>query len=82
MSVLKYGKSGVLSHAYPILSRIRGLKGVMPVIASLRKFDHEEVAKERMEALQSIIPPAEELRLREFQTSRPDRAIRHLSTYR
>ena len=51
MSVLKYGKSGVPSHAYPILSRIRGLKEVMPVIASLRKFDCEEVAKERMKIL-------------------------------
>ena len=51
MSVLKYGKSGVPSHAYPIVSRIRGLKGVMPVIASLRKFDCEEVAKERMKII-------------------------------
>jgi len=51
MSVLKYGKSGVLSHAYPILSRIKSLKGVMPVISSLRKFDTEEVAKERMKIL-------------------------------
>lgn len=38
-------------HAYPILSRIRGLKGVMPVIASLRKFSESEVAKERMKIL-------------------------------
>ena len=51
MSVLKYGKTGVPSHTYPILSRIRGLKGVMPVISSLRKFDTDEVAKERMKIL-------------------------------
>lgn len=51
MSGVKFGKTGVPSHAYPILSRIRGLKGVMPVIASLRMFDIEEVAKERMKIL-------------------------------
>jgi len=51
MSGVKHGKTGVSSHAYPIVSRIRGLKGVMPVISSLRKFDREEVAKERMKIL-------------------------------
>lgn len=51
MSGVKFGKTGVPSHAYPILSRIRGLKEVMPMIASLRKFDIEEVAQERMKIL-------------------------------
>lgn len=51
MSALKYGKTGIPSHAYPILSRIRGLKGVMPMISSLRKFSEDEVAQERMKIL-------------------------------
>jgi putative transposase len=51
MSGLKYGKTGVPSHAYPIMSRIKGLKGVIPVISSLRKFDTSDVAKERMKIL-------------------------------
>ena len=51
MSGIKHGKTGVHMHAYPILSRIRGLKGVMPVIASLRKFSENEVAQQRMKIL-------------------------------
>lgn len=51
MSGVKHGKTGTPSHAFPILSRIRGLKGVMPVIASLRKFDANEVATERKRIL-------------------------------
>jgi len=70
MSVLKYGKSGVPSHAYPILSRIRGLKGVMPVISSLRKFDHEEVAKERMKILSFYERYGENATLEAFGVSR------------
>ena len=51
MAGVKFGKTGVSSQAYPILSRIKGLKGVMRVISSLRKFDQDEVAKERMKIL-------------------------------
>jgi putative transposase len=48
MSGVKFGKTGIPSHARYIYARIRGSKGVMPVISSLRKFDESEVAKERM----------------------------------
>lgn|GEM_PF-4114330 len=56
MSGVKFGKTSVPSHAYPILGRIRGLKGVMPVISSLRKFDVSDVARERMRILSFYEP--------------------------
>jgi len=45
------GKSGVPSKAYPILSRIRGGEKVINMIASLRRFDKDEVAKERLKII-------------------------------
>jgi putative transposase len=48
MSGVKFGKTGVPSHVRYIYARIRGSKGVMPVISSLRKFDESDIAKERM----------------------------------
>ena len=38
--------------AYPIFSRIRGLKEVKKVIASLRRFSRDEVAKERLKIIE------------------------------
>lgn len=52
MSCLKRGKSGTSGKAYPILSRIRGLKGVTNVLYSLRKFSDDERAKERLKIIQ------------------------------
>jgi len=48
MSVVKFGKIGVPSHVRYVYARIRGSKGVMPVIRSLRKFEDSDVAKERL----------------------------------
>ena len=46
-----YGKTGVPCKAYPIFSRILGSKKVINMIASLRRFDKSEVAKERMKII-------------------------------
>ncbi|MFH0749777.1 MAG: hypothetical protein V1917_02575, partial [Candidatus Gottesmanbacteria bacterium] len=70
MSGIKFGKTGVPSHAYPILSRIRGLKGVMPVISSLRKFDTSDVAKERMRILSFYETYGEHAAMEAFGVSR------------
>ena len=70
MSGVKFGKTGVPSHAYPILSRIKGLKGVMPVISSLRKFDTSDVAKERMRILSFYETYGEHAALEAFGVSR------------
>jgi len=48
MSGVKFGKTGVPSHVRYIYARIRGSKGVMPVISSLRQFEGDSVAKERL----------------------------------
>jgi len=48
VSVLKRGATGVPTKAYPILSRIKGLKEVKEMLSSLRKFSQSEVAQERL----------------------------------
>ena len=48
MSGVKFGKTGIPSHLHYIYGKIRGSKGVMPVISSLRKFEANDIAKERM----------------------------------
>jgi len=70
MSGVKHGKTDAPSHAYPILSRIRGLKGVMPVIASLRKFDTDAVAMERMRILSFYDTYGEHATMEAFAVSR------------
>src|SRR3990170_4142496 len=45
------GKTGVPGKAYPILSRIRGGEKVINMIASLRRFDKDEVARERLKII-------------------------------
>ena len=47
MSILKQGKTGVPSKAYPILSRIRGLRRMTSMLKSLKHFSESEVAQER-----------------------------------
>jgi putative transposase len=37
--------------AYPIFSRIRGLKGAQSMLTSLRRFTHKEIAQKRMEMI-------------------------------
>ena len=44
-------KTGVPSKSYPIFSKIQGVKKVMNMIYALRKFDKDEVAKERMKII-------------------------------
>src|SRR3989344_2454132 len=39
------------SKSYPLWSYISGIKGVMRMVPSLRKFDSSEVAKKRMEMI-------------------------------
>jgi len=51
MSQLKRGKIGVLGKSYFIFSRIRGLKRVINMISSLRRFDQDEVATQRMKII-------------------------------
>ena len=46
-----HGKTGVVGKAYPIFSRILGVKKVISMIASLRRFDKDEVAQERMKII-------------------------------
>src|SRR3990172_2029668 len=46
-----HGKTGTVSRAYPIFSRIRGAKKVISMIASLRRFDKDEVARQRMKII-------------------------------
>jgi hypothetical protein len=46
-----HGKTGVSGKCYPIFSRIRGAKVVMNMIASLRRFDKDEVANQRMKII-------------------------------
>lgn len=45
------GKTGVPSKCYLIFSRIRGAKKVINMIASLRRFDKDEVATQRMKII-------------------------------
>jgi transposase InsO family protein len=45
------GKTGMSSKAYPIFSRITGGKKVITMIHSLRRFDKDEVAQERMKII-------------------------------
>ena len=40
-----------VAKAYPILSRIRGLKGAQSMLSSLRKFNRDEIAQKRMEMI-------------------------------
>lgn len=51
MSGLKQGKTGVSSRAYPLFGRIKGAKGVMSMIYSLRRFSQSEVAQQRMKII-------------------------------
>ena len=46
-----HGKTGVAGKAYPIFSRIRGAKKVINMIASLRRFDRDEVATQRLKII-------------------------------
>jgi len=48
MSAVKRGKIGVSGKSYFIFSRIRGSKEVISMISSLRRFDKDEVATQRM----------------------------------
>lgn len=48
MSGVKFGNTGVPSHLHFIYGKIKGSKGVMSVISSLRKFESNSIAKERM----------------------------------
>lgn len=48
MSVLKKDKTGVSSKAYPIFSRIKGLKEVKTMLSSLKRFYRDEVAQKRL----------------------------------
>ena len=51
MSGVKFGSTGCPSKAYPIFSRIRGYWRWVNMLYSLRKFDSNEVAKERMKII-------------------------------
>jgi hypothetical protein len=51
MSAVKRGKTGVSGKAYPIFWRIQGAKEVIKMIASLGRFDKDEVAKQRMKII-------------------------------
>lgn len=51
MSGVKFGSTGVPTKAYPIFSRIRGYWRYVNMLYSLRKFDHGEIAKERMKII-------------------------------
>lgn len=70
MSCLKRGKSGTSSKAYPIFSRIRGLKGVTNVLYSLRKFSDDERAKERLKIIQFYDKHGEKLTKEAFKAGR------------
>jgi len=48
MSVLKQGRTGVPSKAYPILSRIHGLRRMTDMLKSLKRFSESEIAQERL----------------------------------
>ena len=51
MSGLKVGKTEVSSKAYPVFSRIAGIRRWFLMLASLRNFDKDEVAKQRMKII-------------------------------
>lgn len=70
MSCLKRGKSGTSSKAYPIFSRIRGLKGVNNVLYSLRRFSDDERAKERLRIIQFYNKHGEKLTKEAFKAGR------------
>ena len=70
MSGVSHGKTGVPSHVRYIYARIRGSKGVMPVIASLRKFDESEIAKERMRIISFYETYGEQATQEAFGTNR------------
>lgn len=46
-----HGKTGAVSKAYPIFSRIAGAKVVTNMIASLRRFDKDELVQKRMKII-------------------------------
>jgi len=48
MSVLKHGKTGVPSKAYPLFSRIPNLRRFQDMLASLKRFSASEIAQERL----------------------------------
>jgi transposase InsO family protein len=48
MSVFKVGKTGTSSKAYPIFSRISGLRRLAGMLSSLKRFSGNEVAQERL----------------------------------
>jgi transposase InsO family protein len=52
MSVSGSGRVGVPTKAYPIFSRIKGLKEVSNMLLGLRRFSKDEVAQERLRILQ------------------------------
>jgi len=56
--------------AYPIFSRIRGLEEVKKVIASLRRFSKDEVAKERLKILEFYEEYGEKATIKAFGVKR------------
>lgn len=51
MSGLKVGKTGVSSRAYPLFGRIAGWKEVIKMLSSLRRFDQDEIAQQRLKII-------------------------------
>jgi transposase InsO family protein len=51
MSALKIGKTGCPTKAYPIFSRIPGYRRYTNMLYSLRRFDKDEVAQQRMKII-------------------------------
>jgi len=70
MSGVKHSRIGVPSHARYIYARIKGSKGVMPVITSLRKFSTSEVAQERMRIISFYDRYGEHATKEAFNTNR------------
>ena len=56
--------------AYPVLSRIRGLKGAQGMLTSLRKFSRDEVAQKRMEIISFYDEFGEKATLQAFGADR------------
>jgi len=51
MIVLKRGKTGVPSKAYPLFSRIPNLRRFQNMVTNLRRFSASEIAQERLRIL-------------------------------
>jgi len=51
VSGVRFGKTGVPSKACFIFGRIKGSKGVIKMLSSLRRFSEDEVAQERMKII-------------------------------